>query len=319
MNRTFNTLKSKVGLLVGDSSSDMLTLIAGFINDRATEVYRRCNLLDINRSDYQFTTTSGTEDYVLPSDFGKEISVVDTTNKLVLSRLDPQENTRYNYSQLEATGVVNGYVIMDKTVRAQPTSASQLSIVSASASDTTQVVYIKGLDTNGYETYEEVTLTGTSAATSTYTYSRVHLISKSAATVGAVTVTSNSAAVTVAIFSREQLEHRCKVIRLILVPNSSIVIELNYIQRILPMTQDYDYPIIDCGEVLEAGACADAWRFKRQFGKAADMDVIFEKRLANLQFDYESQPNKVQTFKPRTYAYYENDGNVDDCRRYGVY
>ncbi len=317
MNRTFNTLKSNVGKMVGDSSTSMLALIAGFINDRATEIYRRCNLLDVNRGDYSFSVTAGTEDYPLPSDFGKELTVVDKTNGKKLSRIDVQENIDYNYASLDTAGSVDGYMLMDKTVRAQPSAASQLSIKSASASDTTQTVYIKGLDTDGYETYEEQTLTGTSAVTSTYTYTRILLISKSAATVGAVTITSNAAAVTNAIMSREMLEHRVKVLRLVSVPNSGITVEMNYIQRILPMSQDYDYPIIDCGEVLEAGATADAWRFKRQFGKAADLDVIFEKRLANLQFDYESQPNKVQLFKPRISGRYE--GNVDDCRRYGVF
>lgn len=85
------------------------------------------------------------------------------------------------------------------------------------------------------------------------------------------------------------------------------------------MSQDYDYPIIPCEEVLESGAMADAWRFKRQFAKAADYDIIFEKRLANMLFDYENQPNKVQLFNVRSPRNYFDGGNVDDCRRYGVF
>ncbi len=318
-NRTFYTIKQNIGTQIGDSSAAMLTLIGGFVNDRLLEVYRRCNLVDINRADYQFDTVASTSDYVLPSDFGKDISVADITNNLRLARIDLQEFVYFDYAQLYSTGVVNGYVIMDKTVRAQPSSASALAVVSDAAGDTTQTVYIKGLDSNANATFEEISLNGTTPANSTNTYSRIDLISKSATTAGAITITSNSAAVTVAVMSREMLEHRVKIMRMFLTPNSVLTISINYIQLLLPMSQTYDYPIIDCADVLEAGGSADAWRFKRQFGKAADLDVIFEKRLANLIFDYESQPNKIQTFKPRTYSYREYDGNVDDSRRYGVF
>lgn len=319
LNRTLGVMKSNVGSAIGDTSTPMASLIQNYLNDRYRETLRRLKILGVHRSDYSFSTTAGTEDYIMPQDFETELSVVDKTNGRLLSRIDSQQLAEHYFSQLDDQGVVTHYIVLDKTVRNQPTANSTLSIVSSSASDT-QTVYVKGFDSNGYEDYETVTLTGTTPVVTTKTYSRITMIAKSAVTVGVITITSNSGAVTVAILSRQMLEHRIKMMRLVQVPNSVITVELNYIQGFTELNQTYDYPILDCAEILEAGAIADGWRHKRQFGKAADFDIIFEKRLANLIFDYEAQPNKVNLFNVKPYSReFETGGNVDDARRYGIY
>lgn len=318
MNKTFGSIIDYVSSTIGDSTEAMHTLIRGYINNRYKEILRRCNLLDTNRSDYSFTTVAGTEDYVLPQDFMKEISVRDATNKANLMRVDLQSSIASNPYSTDEQGSVRQYVIMDKTVRSQPSSASILTFVSSSTSDTSQTIYVKGFDANGYEDYESVTINGTSSVVTTKSFSRILLVAKSALTAGTITVTANSGATTVAIMSRAMLEHRIKVMRLSSIPNVAISIEINYIANMLPMVSDYDYPLIDCADILEAGAEADGWRFKRQFAKAADLDIIFEKRLANMIFDYESQPNKVNLFRPQTYSHHENSGNVNDSR-YGTF
>lgn len=318
MNRRLTTIKSNVANMVQDTSSPMLVLIQNYINDRYREVKQRLAIVDIQRSDYTFTTSAGTEDYVLPQDFLREYSVVDKTNKRQLSRIDSQQVAdNYNWG-LDEQGVTSHYLVLDKTCNKQPTSASTISCVSSSASDTSQTVYIKGLDTNGYEDYETITLTGTTPVASTKSYTHILMISKSSVTAGTVTLTSNSGAVTNAVISRQMLDYRVKVLRLVQIPNGSWTIELNYQQRENELNQDGDYPIVDCYDCLEAGATADALRYKRQYAKAADWDVIFEKRLANLVYSYEASPNKVNLFNPKTYRAYEG-GGVDDSRRYGVF
>lgn len=318
MNRRLTTIKSNVANMVQDTSPPMLALIQNYINDRYREVKQRLAIIDIQRSDYMFTTTAGTEDYVLPQDFLREYSVVDKTNKRQLSSITTQQ-VADNYSVgVDDQGVTVSYMILDKTCNKQPTSASTISCVSSSASDTSQTVYIKGLDTNGYEDYETVTLTGTTPAVSTKSYTHIMMISKSAVTAGTVTLTSNSGAVTNAVISRQMLDYRVKLMRLVQIPSGSWTIEINYQQRENELNQDGDYPIVDCYDCLEAGATADALRYKRQYAKAADFDVIFEKRLANLAYAYEASPNKVNLFNPKTYRGYEN-GGVNDQRRYGVF
>lgn len=318
MNRRLTTIKSNVASMVQDSSASMLALIQNYINDRYREVKQRLSLVDSQRSDYQFTTTAGTKDYVLPQDFLKEFSVVDRTNKRQLSRVDTQVVADNYIWDADSNGVITHYQVLEKTASGQPTSASAIAVVSSSASDTSQTVYIKGLDSNGYEDYETVTLNGTTPVNSTKSYTRILMLSKSAVTAGTVTLTSNSGVVTLAVISRQMLDYRVKIMRLINTPDNSYTIELNYQQRENELNQDGDYPIIDCYDALEAGATADALRYKRQYAKAADWDVIFEKRIANIAYAAEAQPNKVNLFNPKTYRSFEG-GNVDDSRRYGVF
>ena len=318
-NRTLTLMKSNVGNAVQDTSASMLSLIQNYINDRMKEVYSRVKLQGVLRSDYSFSTTAGTEDYVLPQDFDSEMTVIDTTNKRPLCRLDMQQVVGSFSGQINDQGTTTHYVIMDKTVQNQPSSASTISIVSSSASDTSQTVFIRGYDANGYEDYESVTLVGTTPVVTSASFLRLKEISKSGVTVGTVTLTSNSGAVTNAVLSRPMLDYRIKLMRLVQIPSSVFTVEINYIPGFLEMTQSYDYPLIDCADVLEAGATADALRYKRQYQKASDFDIIFEKRLANLIFTNEAQPNKIQLFSPKPYQREFYTGNADDTRRYGIF
>jgi len=86
----------------------------------------------------------------------------------------------------------------------QPSSASTLSILSDSSSDTTQHLIIEGI-ANGQETSEVVSLNGTSSVTSSNSYSYIKGLRLDKATSGTVTVKSNGGAVTNATFSAGDL------------------------------------------------------------------------------------------------------------------
>lgn len=86
---------------------------------------------------------------------------------------------------------------MDMVLR-QPNSASAVTIVSSSASDTTPTVTVFGL-VSGYPDQETITLNGTTSAVGTKSFSTIDRIVKNATTVGRITATTNSANVTVAV------------------------------------------------------------------------------------------------------------------------
>ena len=46
----------------------------------------------------------------------------------------------------------------------------------------------------------------------------------------------------------------------------------------LPLLSDNDYPIIDIADLLEIGAKADGWKYKRQFAKSREMEGQFDLR-----------------------------------------
>jgi len=300
MNKTYLEMKTSVGSDVRDTSSAMLSKVGEYINNRYREVKRRFNFLNNATYDYSITTTAGTEDYVLPEDFKKEITVVDKTNKRELKPLSLQQWSEAYVSNLDSQGSLTNYIILESPVKKQPSSAGVVSITSSSTDDTTQSVYVRGIDASGNEDYESISVNGTAVIAGTKSFSRIIGVSKSAVSAGYITVTRG--ADTLSVLGREDRVSYYKIIRFIMTPNATITVEIAYIQEQLPLRNDYDYPLIDCSEVVEAGALADAWRYKRQFSKAQELERIFEKRLANLVWDKENSPNQVHLFNPKPYS-----------------
>jgi len=83
-------------------------------------------------------------------------------------------------------------------IKAQPSAASAIAVSSSSASDTTQKINVFGI-VSGYPDYEELSLNGTTAVSSSKSFTTVDRIVKDSTTVGRITATSNTAAVTVAV------------------------------------------------------------------------------------------------------------------------
>jgi hypothetical protein len=299
MNKTFSVMKVSIGAEMGDTGSAFATLVGRFINRRYFQILRTINWKKINPS-YSFATVVGTQDYSLPQDFGKEIGCLDATNGVALKPYDLDELYRFYGDVINDAGNIERYSIYEDAVKTQPSAASVLAISSSSASDTTPTILIRGIS-SGVEITETVTLTGTSPANTTHQYTQVKGISKNGVTAGTVTVTSNSGAVTVTVLSPEILESRFKIIKLHYAPAAVITVSLPYIVKPLPLSDDYDYPIIDCSDAIELGALADAWRYKRMFGKAQTMEVMFNQEVSALIFDNENQPNRVFQFRPSAF------------------
>jgi hypothetical protein len=296
MNKNFLTIQTNVGNEVIDTSSAFKTIIKPYINARYFQILRQINWQNIN-PDYSFNTVDGTQDYVLPNDFYKPISVRDSTNGTELAETDLQTLINNYPDAMTDEGTVERYVIMEQAVQNQPTSATAVSIVSSSASDTTQTVLVRGIS-GGVETTEEETLTGTTPAVTTATFTRIIGISKSATTTGYITVT---ATVTLAILPPETLESRYKIMRLHYVPSAVLAIVAPYTIKPSPMSDDMDYPILDIADLIEIGAKADAWRYKKMFAKANVFEAQFTTGLAEYVWDKENQPNKITQFSPNVY------------------
>ena len=301
MNRNFLSMKNKVGNNVQDTSSNFLVLVGNWLNDRYFQVKRRANHFSMSRLDYAISATSGTEDYVLPDDFSECISLMDKTNKLRLSQIDMQEWVDNYKNSIDVASNVVSYLIYEDVVQNQPSSASTIAFVSSSSSDTTQTIYVRG-EVSGVEDYESVTLSGTAPVATTKSYTKIYAISKSASTVGMITGTYGAGSTVACILSREMIQSRYKKLRLIPPPANNLSLEMIYIPKNLPMINDYDYPILECEDVLEAGATADSLRYKRQYAKADYWENLFESRLDDLMWERENKADMVHTFKPIPYS-----------------
>ena len=301
MNRVFSDMKTNVGNNIQDTSSTMASIIGTYLNDIYKDILRRKNWEFID-NDYTFNTTSGTQEYVLPDNFGKEISVRDSTNKRQLSRITLQQLDDDYVSTITDQGTLYRYYIHDRAARKQPSSSSVLACVSSAAGDTTQTLRISGRDSNGVQLSEDVSLNGITPVNTSNSYIEILAISKDAVTTGRVTITSNSAAVTNAIIAPDIKSYRVKKIGFHYVPNSTVAVVLPYVINPQPLSDDNDFPLINCADVLELGATMKAWRYKRQFAKAEDYKKEYEQGIATLMWDAENQPNQVKLFAPRPYS-----------------
>lgn len=299
MNKSLTNIVSNVQNEVLDTSTSIQTVIKNYINRRYFQILRAINWENINPS-YTFNTVVGTQSYVLPDDFGKPFIVRDATNKNELAELDYQVLISNNISTISSSGIPTQYSIIEDRIQDQPTSASILTLVSTSASDTIQSVLIRGISSS-VEVYESVSINGTSSVTTTNSYTRIISISKSAVSVGKITATSNAGAVTVVAIPPVVTTPFFKKITFNYIPSSVITIALPYYIRPSVLVDDNDYPIIDVSDGIELGAIADTWRYKRQFAKASVFEGQFAQFLNDYIWDKENKPNQVQQFVPATF------------------
>lgn len=87
-------------------------------------------------------------------------------------------------------------------------------------------------------------------------------------------------------------------IRFHYVPNASITVSLPHYVTPSELSADADEPILGLEDLLELGATADAWRYKKQFSKAQQMEVLYNQMYADFIWKQENQPNNIVQFQP---------------------
>jgi len=199
-------MKTNVATDIQDTSDAMKTIIGTYLNRRYFSVLRAINWEAVN-DDYTVSVVAGTASYTMPSDFRKELYVVDSTNNLNLTRV-PLGSIGRNYpSGVNDSGTANQYSIF--------------------------------VDDSGDT-----------------------------------------------------------IMKLHYVPATSSTFLMPYIISPVAMSGDTDEPILNLADLLESGAKADAWRYKKQFNKAGVMESLYTKELSEWIWDYENQTNEVMQAYP---------------------
>lgn len=85
-------------------------------------------------------------------------------------------------------------------------------------------------------------------------------------------------------------------------PSASATIALPYIVKPTELSSDSDTTLLPIEDLLELGAIADAWRYKRQFAKAAEYEARFSIELQKYIWSEENQPNEIKQFVPTDYG-----------------
>lgn len=299
MRKTFQDLKNNVAAEVHDTSTNMLNLIGNYINRRYFDILRRINW-NISNYDYTITTVAGQKDYALPQDFHHAIGASIPTANRELQELDSINALYHSFTdEINSTGDPYRYVIFEDVVQTQPSSASQVTVVSSNSADTTQQVLVRGISNNA-EITEAVTLNGTSSQTTSASFTRIKGISKDGDTTGYITVTAGSD--TLSILNPKDKVARYKVVRLHPTPTTALTVNLPYSIKPYSLVEDEDYAIIDIDDALEVGARADALRYKKRDAAASNSEVLYEKMIVDYIWDKENKPNQVPQFIATPYS-----------------
>ena len=277
-NKRFIDIVSNASNEVRDTSSSFATILKVYVNNRYLDIINRLATLQLFEMERTKTlaTIANQRTYPMPLDFGDIMSVVDTTSNRQLDIISEQEWIQRYGSALVTTGVPfcviqNG----EGNVLNQPSSSSKLTFVSSSASDTTNVGFIRGISGSA-EFYESINLSGTTSGQSSNNYDYILQLTKDTATTGAVTFTYSTGGAVASVISPESLIQRNRTIGFHYIPSGIYSIDIRYKRDIKPMVSNNDTPIIDIADGIELGAKADAWRNKRQVGTAADFENRYE-------------------------------------------
>jgi hypothetical protein len=111
--------------------------------------------------------------------------------------------------------------------------------VSSSASDTSQTVTIRGV-VSGEIDVEEVSINGTSAVSTTKSFSSILSVSKSAVAAGRVTLTSNGGVVTNVVLAPQEKTTRLRKIRFLPTPDAVYTVIFKHFAKPTVLTVRYE-------------------------------------------------------------------------------
>lgn len=295
---TLATMKTRVGRRIQKPDAAYAAKIADWLQARYTDLLMRHPWRQTIKT-VPFSATAGTATVTLPRDVRHIFEIHDLLNDKSLNPTDAETAARERVADMDQQGIPDEYYREEDTVNAQPSSASVIAIVSASASDTSQTVRVWGTNGSGIEITESVALTGATPVNTTNSFARVDRISKSGTTVGTITATSNSGGVTVATIAPNEVSPRHPKIRLIKTPLSAYTYQMTYKVQTPPLVYDEDVPILPCGEILIIGAYAEALEEQRQFQKAVVEWGKYDTGVERLWAEFEQFSNVVPRSVPR--------------------
>lgn len=302
INDTYKRIQVRAMAMVQNTSTstsnanDLLPKVKDWTRTRYDRVMRAFVWEELVRS-YNLSVTAGTRDYALRYDLESIIKMWDMTHGNELTAYDIRDHIRFNAINLEVTGNIqtgnpDQYIdIGSKSCSALMSIADQVQIISTSASDITPMcIRIQG-EVSGVMVGENITLTGTSAATSSNTYDAGSELIISAGTVagtlqdlvGVVTVREKTTTTNVlAKLAPNERSPYYKWIRLSIMPSSAFTAQVWYKKRWMPLTNDNDVPLIPCANEIVEGVVADCLWEDGQEGAASAQETKFSNGVREL-------------------------------------
>jgi len=236
---------------IGDLVNEFVNLSISEINDPWWAFPRGSynHLWNFLRRKTTLTTTSGTDEYVLPRDVDKIALVRQTETPTKLIQI-PDEKFFELVPNPTDSGNPRWYRIWEVDgVATRLATADTIDVVSSSASDSgdsTLSLTVSGYDSNGIWRRETYQLNGTTDVTGSTTFAaREVYVSKQKDTTGSITVKENSGGTTLVILGPQERSASFRVMTLYPNPGSALTIYIEYYTRIPSLENDSEVPIFD--------------------------------------------------------------------------
>jgi hypothetical protein len=229
------------------------------------------------KKNYSFTTTSDQLEYSLPYDFEKMFYLKSKYGRL--TELTPTDfHFRFPDRSERLAQDIGFYCIEEfEGVQNQIVTAEKVTVVSDSAADTT-LVLIRG-EVDGYDDYEEVTVSGVIPVETTKTFSHIAYVTKSAASLGRISVTGSTSSTVLTKISPEHLTAQYKRLLLDSNPQESLTLACEYLSLIFKPVRDYDVFRVPADLVLLNALALLGWE-RRDVTNQLSIEKKYQTELA---------------------------------------
>ena len=223
--------------------------------------------------------------YYLECGFNRILNILNESTNDILAEL-PERTILSSDPDLSDTGTPDGYSVLGYAeVQSQFDGASKITVVSSSASDTTQTVRIRGL-VSGIETTEAISLNGTTAvdSSSTYDADQDMLIRVSVPCAGNITVIDKEDSGVLSVIPIGWLRRPMMKVALYPIPSSTDTLKALVYRDPYYLTDDEDIPDLPKGweNLVLQGALIEAHRYAYEFEVADKLEKYFQNDIMGL-------------------------------------
>lgn len=192
---TLDEVKDTIKRELSDSSPKTEALIDHYIRSFNRMIEKDVNFDWLWKTDvYSFDVVQGQNEYVLPFDFKDIIVEEGLTYDGSFIPIVPEDEFFYNHAnEINLSGTPSeARLANDIFVANQINTAGTISVVSTSASDTTQTLLAIGTVGGVEDTREEITLSGTSTKAGTLNFQKLFSLTLDSDPVGTITISSGA-------------------------------------------------------------------------------------------------------------------------------
>jgi hypothetical protein len=284
-----------------DAGDEFEGMIKAAINRTYRQVLQQANQ-ETERREFSLTTASGTSQYGMPLYVKRVLNIEDAVNRRSIYDISARTFDSQYAGHSDTGDPWRAYMLGKYGCEAQPSSASVITVVSDNTGDTaTSYITVTGF-VSGELQQETITLTGTTAAAGTKSFTAIERIVKhsdSGITIdGTITVSSNSAAVTNAVITPQYTSPTHLWFEFHPTPDAARTYTVRSDMRKPDLSADSDWPEID-----EDFHSAIVWGAGAQClpnaGKGAQADRLssnYHRAMKQIRGVEDDHPNRMRVF-----------------------